>query len=52
MKTKKKKFYICPLCKEEKQNCNKTEIITGKGSKMGCQDCFIKSIEKETIDKF
>jgi hypothetical protein len=40
------KTYICPICDRERESYNKTEILCGKRWVMGCQDCFIRSIEE------
>jgi hypothetical protein len=43
---KKKIYYTCPICGKKKVQGNRTAIHTGVTWIMGCQDCFLNSIDK------
>jgi hypothetical protein len=43
---KKKTYYTCPICGKKREWGNRTQVHTGATWKMGCQDCFLKSINE------
>ena len=46
IRSKELSFYICPFCKEKRNHHNKTEINYQGEWFQGCQNCFMKSIDK------
>lgn len=49
---KKKKFYTCPFCEKEREIFDKTAINYRGKWYDGCQNCFMKSIDKEKSRSF
>ena len=52
MAIKKLKTYICPFCETEQPNYNRTQIKYQGKWYLGCQDCFMRSIDEKKMIAF